>query len=230
MDIPSPPLGPLGFAAEDAEWHHAAGRAAGDETLRLDRSLGLRNLTADYLQLLRWRQDDRTSSVLEPRLIFIHYAGDMLLEKKQRGGRRDHLQSGTGEMEFQDYQIKAKLWLRTTRTPPTARGPMPTYALKGLAGAQAFMLRWDDAERRVKEKGLNLPGEYQGFFLVTALQLTSERIKLLLNYTRGSLQVSDVKAWLRIHEPMRLTSTFPHWAMSKRRPTMRSMPFYEVTR
>ena len=66
--------------------------------------------------------------------------------------------------------------------------------------AQAFMLRWDDAGRRVKEKGVNLPGEYQGFLLVTALQLTSEQIKLLLNYTRGPLQVPDVKAWLRIHE------------------------------
>ena len=62
------------------------------------------------------------------------------------------------------------------------------------------MLRWDDAERRVKEKGVNLPGEYQGFLLVTALQLTSDQIKLLLNYTRGSLHVSDAKAWLRIHE------------------------------
>ena len=35
---------------------------------------------------------------------------------------------------------------------------------------------------------------------MTALQLNSEQIKLLLNYTRGSLQVADVKAWLRIHE------------------------------
>ena len=34
-------------------------------------------------------------------------------------------------MEFRDYKIKAKLWLRTTRTPPTARGPM---LLKGLTG------------------------------------------------------------------------------------------------
>ena len=36
--------------------------------------------------------------------------------------------------------------------------------------------------------------------MVNALQLDSEKTKLLLNYTKGSLQVADVKSWLRVHE------------------------------
>ena len=47
---------------------------------------------------------------------------------KRRGRRRDLLLNG---MEFKDYKIKAKLWLRTTRTPAVARGPL---LLKGLSG------------------------------------------------------------------------------------------------
>ena len=35
---------------------------------------------------------------------------------------------------------------------------------------------------------------------MNALQLTSDQVKLLLNFSKGSLKVSDVKAWLRIHE------------------------------
>ena len=56
------------------------------------------------------------------------------------------------------------------------------------------------AARKVREKGVILPDDYLGFLLVNALQLTSEQIKLLLNYTRGSLKVFEVKAWLRVHE------------------------------
>ena len=235
------------------------------------------NVNTDYLQFLQWRQGleagpatpptgaqvtppvrhDFVRLGAQPELHPLHW-GQAAREEAERTTAGPPPEWDGAKMEFRDYKIKAKLWLRTTRTPPTARGPM---LLKGLTGppwehmkflaaddgwldnpdngrilinlmdtkeyygeeeresmlaacsritfhlrrakgekAQAFMLRWDDAERRVKEKGVNLPGEYQGFLLVTALQLTSDQIKLLLNYTRGSLQVSDVKAWLRIHE------------------------------
>ena len=36
--------------------------------------------------------------------------------------------------------------------------------------------------------------------MVNALQLDSEKTKLLLNDTKGSLKVSDVKGWLRVRE------------------------------
>ena len=160
--------------------------------------------------------------------------------------------------EFKDYKLKARIWLKTTRTPGHARGPLllksltkgPWEDLKYLANddawmsdpdngnrlislmdskefygeekresmlaacarltfhlkrqrgetARAFMTRWDSAERKIREHDVRLPQEYLGFLMVNALQLDSEKTKLLLNYTKGSLQVADVKSWLRVHE------------------------------
>jgi len=62
------------------------------------------------------------------------------------------------------------------------------------------MTRWDTAERKVREHEVKLPQEFLGFLMVNALQLDSEKTKLLLNYTKGALTVADVKEWLRIHE------------------------------
>ena len=234
---------------------------------------------ADYIQLLQWRQANApprppTPGANRPELVHLHSMGgthqiDPLATPMAQWGyaARDEAERTTAgpppewdgvEMEFKDYKIKAKLWLRTTRTPAVARGPL---LLKGLTGtpwehmkflatddrwlddptngnfllalmdtkeyygeeeresmlaacsrltfhlrrskgerAQGFMLRWDDSARKVREKGVILPDDYLGFLLVNALQLTSEQIKLLLNYTRGSLKVSEVKAWLRVHE------------------------------
>lgn len=162
------------------------------------------------------------------------------------------------DVEFKDYKLKAKIWLRTTRTPAHARGPLllknlskgPWEDLKFLASdegwlsdpnngnrlielmdsrefygeekresmlaacsrltfhlkrqrgesARSFMTRWDTAERKVREHEVKLPQEFLGFLMVNALQLDSERTKLLLNYTKGALSVTDVKEWLRIHE------------------------------
>ena len=77
-----------------------------------------------------------------------------------------------------------------------------TYHLKRQKGetARAFMTRWDTAERKIREHDVRLPPEYLGFLMVNALQLDSEKTKLLLNYTKGSIQVIDVKDWLRVHE------------------------------
>lgn len=63
-----------------------------------------------------------------------------------------------------------------------------------------LMTRWDTAERKVREHEVKLPQEFLGFLMVNALQLDSEKTKLLLNYTKGALTVADVKEWLRIHE------------------------------
>ena len=162
------------------------------------------------------------------------------------------------DVEFKDYKLKAKIWLRTTRTPAHARGPLllknlskgPWEDLKFLASdeawladpnngnrlielmdsrefygeekresmlaacsrltfhlkrqrgesARSFMTRWDTAERKVREHEVKLPSEFLGFLMVNALQLDSEKTKLLLNYTKGALTVADVKDWLRIHE------------------------------
>ena len=161
-------------------------------------------------------------------------------------------------VEFKDWKLKAKIWLRTTRTPPTARGPLllknltkgPWQDLKHLASddawlgdpdnglklvqlmdskdyygeelresllaacsrltyhlrrekgdtARSFLTKWENSERKLRDHGVVLPEDYLGFLLVNALQLDSERIKLFMNYSKGSLKVADVKAWLRIHE------------------------------
>ena len=161
-------------------------------------------------------------------------------------------------IEFKDWKLKAKIWLRTTRTPASARGPLllknlskgPWQDLKHLASdegwlqdpengpklvalmdskeyygeelresllaacsrltyhlrrekgesARTFITKWETSERKLREHGVRLPEDYLGFLLVNALQLDSDRIKLFMNYSKGSLKVSDVKEWLRIHE------------------------------
>eukprot|EP00435_Cladocopium_sp_Y103_P046298 s788_g13.t1 len=77
-----------------------------------------------------------------------------------------------------------------------------TFHLKRQRGEAAgqFMTRWDTAERKVREHDVKLPADFLGFLMVNALQLDSEKTKLLLNYTKGSLKVADVKEWLRVHE------------------------------
>lgn len=62
------------------------------------------------------------------------------------------------------------------------------------------MTRWDSAERKIREHDVKFPQAYLGFLMVNALQLDSKKTKLLLTFTKGSLQVADVKDWLRIHE------------------------------
>ena len=77
-----------------------------------------------------------------------------------------------------------------------------TFHLKRQRGesARSLMTRWDTAERKVREHEVKLPPEFLGFVMVHALQLDSEKTKLLLNYTKGALTVADVKEWLRIRE------------------------------
>ena len=182
------------------------------------------------------------------------------------GGNEDYERTTAGpppewdgtSMEFKDWKLKARIWLRTTRTPPTARGPLllksltkgPWQDLKHLASddkwladpnngstlvdlmdsreyygeemresllsacsrltyhlrrakgesARTFLTKWDTSDRKLREQGVRLPDDYLGFLLVNSLQLDSDRIKLLMNYTKGSLKVADVKEWLRVHE------------------------------
>ena len=47
---------------------------------------------------------------------------------------------------------------------------------------------------------VKLPEEYVGFLLMMSLQLTGDQIKLLLNYTQGSMKPRSIKEWLRVHE------------------------------
>ena len=53
---------------------------------------------------------------------------------------------------------------------------------------------------------------FLGFLFIMSLQLNMEEVKLLMNYTKGSLRVTDVKEWLRVHETeldFRLSSKDP---------------------
>ena len=218
-------------------------------------------LEQEFLQFLQWRQTNQTYGMGPAHG---QYGGAN--QGLWQAARDEQERTTAGpppewdglSTEFKDYKIKARIWLRTTRTPPHARGPLLlknltkgpwedlkylandeswmtdpengtklinlmdsrefygeekresmlaacarlTYHLKRQKGetARAFMTRWDSAERKIREHDVKLPQEYLGFLMVNALQLDSEKTKLLLNYTKGSLQVSDVKDWLRIHE------------------------------
>ena len=77
-----------------------------------------------------------------------------------------------------------------------------TYQLKRNKGEgqRDFCARWENAVRKVKEHGVQLPPEYLGFLFIMALQLSPEEVKLLMNFSKGSLHVTDVREWLRVHE------------------------------
>ena len=63
-----------------------------------------------------------------------------------------------------------------------------------------FFTKWDNSVRKLDEHQIVLPPDYLGFLLTMALKLTSEEIKLLLNFTQGKLGTKSVKEWVRVHE------------------------------
>ena len=77
-----------------------------------------------------------------------------------------------------------------------------TYTLRRAKGEthKLFFSRWDNQVRRLSEHSVTLPPEYLGFLLVMSLQLSSDEVKLLLNYTQGKLTAKAVKEWVRVHE------------------------------
>ena len=220
-------------------------------------------LEEEFMQFLQWRQGNQSAAQgigLHPGLPASvgHGLWQAARDEQERTTAGPPPEWDGTSVEFRDYKLKARIWLRTTRTPAPARGPLllknlpkgPWEDLKFLANdeewmtdpdngnklinlmdtrefygeekresmlsacarltyhlrrqkgetARAFMTRWDTAERKIREHDVRLPQEYLGFLMVNALQLDSEKTKLLLNYTKGSLQVADVKDWLRIHE------------------------------
>ena len=82
--------------------------------------------------------------------------GDGRLMARQSGQRLHHDQPHGHRKEYYGEEERESMLPACSRI---------TFHLRRAKGekAQAFMLRWDDAERRVKEKGVHLPGEYQGF-------------------------------------------------------------------
>eukprot|EP00931_Biecheleriopsis_adriatica_P103262 TRINITY_DN78121_c0_g1_i1.p1 TRINITY_DN78121_c0_g1~~TRINITY_DN78121_c0_g1_i1.p1 ORF type:complete len:141 (-),score=20.88 TRINITY_DN78121_c0_g1_i1:127-549(-) len=67
--------------------------------------------------------------------------------------------------------------------------------------ARAFLTRWEPAMRKVRrDHKTELPEDYVGFLLVAALQLDDNQVKMMMNYTKGSLNEAAVKDWLRTHE------------------------------
>ena len=77
-----------------------------------------------------------------------------------------------------------------------------TYQLERSKGENQrdFCARFEIAVRKVRDHGVQLPPEYLGFLFIMSLQLNMEEVKLLMNYTKGSLHVTDVQEWLRVHE------------------------------
>ena len=161
-------------------------------------------------------------------------------------------------MPFQDWLIKARLWLATCRARPQSQGPLLLQKLSGapfqafkhwakdpewlaskdggnellaamnqpeyfgddkeedMIGSLAkltyhlkrhreekhreFFNRWDEALRKTKEHGIELPDRYLGFLMINSLGLDEATIKNLLSYTRGSIATKDVKEWTRKFE------------------------------
>eukprot|EP00435_Cladocopium_sp_Y103_P035126 s1424_g9.t1 len=166
--------------------------------------------------------------------------------------------AGPSTSSFEDWAIRARLWIATTKTKPTARGPMllkslsgaPFESFKYLARDQAWLssstnaeelinkmdspeqygddkeehlleslsritfhlkrnkseswreyfARWESALRKVKEHRVELPETYLGFLLVNGLRLDDNDIKAMLNFTRGDIKPTSIKAWLRKNE------------------------------
>ena len=77
-----------------------------------------------------------------------------------------------------------------------------TYHLKRQKGEgwRKFFACWEQALRRVREHKVDLPSTYLGFLLVNGLKLDDSEIKAMMNYTRGSIEPSSIKAWLRKNE------------------------------
>ena len=207
----------------------------------------------EYIQFLQWRQGQEGRGMWGSHSPW-HFARD----EHERTTAGPPPEWDGDNLDFKDYKLKAKIWLRTTRTPPAARGPLllkslskgPWEDLKFLAGqeewltdpkngeklidlmntkefygeelredmlaacsritfhirrqkgekARTFLTRWDNAERKVREHGVALPAEFLGFLLVNALSLDSEKVKQMLQYTKGGLKVTDIKEWLRVQE------------------------------
>ena len=166
--------------------------------------------------------------------------------------------SGPSTCSFEDWLIRARLWLATTKTKAVARGPLLLKALSGppfesfkylakdlswlrsrtnaeellekmdtpeqygddqeehllesLArityhlkrqkgeGWREYFARWEQALRRVREHKVELPSTYLGFLLINGLKLEDSEIKAMMNYTRGSIEPTNIKAWLRKNE------------------------------
>ena len=181
-------------------------------------------------------------------------------DEKQNGSKGGATQppelDGTGS--FQDWLIKARLWLATCRARPQSQGPMILQRLSGApfqafkhwakdtswlssrdGGQQLlnamdqpeyfgedkeedmisslakltyhmkrnrdekhreFFNRWEEALRKTKEHGIDLPDRYLGFLMINALGLDEPTIKNLLSYMRGSIATRDVKEWTRKFE------------------------------
>ena len=77
-----------------------------------------------------------------------------------------------------------------------------TYGLRRGKGEehQTFFTKWDNAVRKLDEHAIKLPDDYLGFLLTMALKLSSDEVKLLLNFTQGKLGPKAVKEWIRVHE------------------------------
>ena len=78
----------------------------------------------------------------------------------------------------------------------------PTYHLRRLKGekSNAFLSRWEQAMKKLDEHKIELPEKNIGFVLINALQLSSEDIKALPNFTRRSIMPVDIQTWLRKSE------------------------------
>ncbi|CAE7502501.1 unnamed protein product, partial [Symbiodinium sp. CCMP2456] len=127
-----------------------------------------------------------------------------------------------GTTPFRDYEIRARLWLATTKVKAKARGPSllrslsgtPFDDLKHLAKDEAWMQSEDNGAKLIQMMntkelyGEDEREEYLGFLLVMALQVTPEEVKLMMNYTQGKL---TQKAPKRVESVMMMDETTEAW-------------------
>ena len=99
---------------------------------RAGRPLPLSN-GAEYEQFLQWRAQfgGGTFGGYDGGFHSQGPLGEALREQHERTTAGPPPEWDGVKCEFKDYKIRVRLWLRTTKTPPVARGPL---LLKGLTG------------------------------------------------------------------------------------------------
>ena len=209
-----PPMEIHGFAAEI---HGATGGTLKRELVRNtcssssgenNRPKAVETTTADGMGMTDTTQPEMSTNELQP----VHLPSGTALPPCARGPLLLKNLSD-GPWENLKYLASDESWLDDPRNGERLLALMDTKELYGeeeresmlaacarltfhlkrqkAESAKGFMTRWDTAERKVRDHGVQLPNEYLAFLMVHALQLSSDQIK-------------DLKAWLSARDGLGL--------------------------
>eukprot|EP00435_Cladocopium_sp_Y103_P034899 s429_g9.t1 len=148
----------------------------------------------DYVQFLQWRegQQNRNPWSTNP----WNFARD----EHERTTAGPPPEWDGENLEFKDYKLKAKIWLRTTRTPPAARGPLllksltkgPWEDLKFLAGQDEWLVDPLNGEKLIELMNTN---EFYGEELREDMLAACSRITFHLRRQKGEKARTFLTRW-----------------------------------